>query len=325
MLQKWKVAHHVVHMHGCCSNVALSFVSDGTQTFFAFCRSLKSQKIMDTADDVSSVAPAAVGDAGTKRRRIEHLIQRGDRLAHEQQERQKKTQCTPQKSSPRKTPKSSAVTQVFTARRSSWTPKEDEKLRSLVQQLGTQSWSDIAVHFPSRDRKRCRERFVNYLTVKSTAWTALEDEKLLQLQQTMGCQWAKMAKQFSGRSPESVKNRCLMLARRAADTRPQRRRQAPQKWTAAEQHKLKELVTAHGARNWLFIASQLPGRTDMQCLQQWHRTLDDKVVKGKGTWTQSEDRVLVDKVAQIGKKWTQVRLWRCCEWKVKALTWFGAS
>eukprot|EP00644_Phytophthora_capsici_P002629 jgi/Phyca11/563293/estExt2_Genewise1.C_PHYCAscaffold_110568 len=95
-----------------------------------------------------------------------------------------------------------------------------------------------------------------------------------------------------------------MLSRR---TNNQSERKAPtQRWTVTEKDKLRTLVTKHGARNWLFIASQLPGRTDLQCLQQWYRTLDEKVVKGKGTWTEEEDRVLVDKVTEIGRKWTEV-------------------
>ncbi|KAH7468685.1 hypothetical protein KRP22_011868 [Phytophthora ramorum] len=252
-----------------------------------------------------STSRALASDAATKRQRIERLIQRGDLLANAQQERQLVAVCTSRTSCVA----DASLSRGFTARRSSWTPHEDAKLRNLVLQLGRSSWSEIALHFPSRDRKRCRERFLNHLapSLSTSAWTAQDDEKLQQLQRTMNSQWAQMALKFRGKSPESVKNRCLMLARRAAHKGPaDRRRAQPQRWTTAEKEKLRTLVTTHGARNWLFIASQLPGRTDLQCLQQWYRTLDAKVVKGKGTWTEMEDRVLVDKVAEIGRKWTEV-------------------
>lgn len=263
----------------------------------------------DTSDDfeVKSAVSSAASDVGTKQQRIERLIQRGDRLANAQQERQSAVVCSPRtSSSSTSTPRTD-----LTARHSSWTAQEDNKLRELVQQLGKGNWSEIATHFPARDRKRCRERFVNHLApslIASSAWSAQDDQKLLQLQRRMRSQWTKMAKEFSGKSAENVKNRCLMLARRAADKRPEGRRRAPpQRWTVAEKEKLQSLVETHGARNWLFVASQLPGRTDLQCLQQWYRTLDDKVVKGKGTWTECEDRVLMKKVAEIGRKWTEVR------------------
>lgn len=262
-------------------------------------------------EDAAGMAPAASAlerEVGTKRQRIERLIQRGDLLANAQQERQFEAPSGPRTSSSRK----ASSAQVFNAKRSSWTPQEDAKLCKLVQQLGSCNWSKIATHFPARDRKRCRERFVNHLApslAASRGWSAADDEKLLQLQRTLHSQWSKMARQFAGRSAESVKNRCLLLARRSEDRRPSsdsRNRAPAQRWTAAEKDKLRSLVETHGAKNWLFIASQLPGRTDLQCLQQWHRTLDGKVVKGKGTWTEKEDRLLVEKVEEIGRNWTQV-------------------
>ncbi|KAL3665638.1 hypothetical protein V7S43_009074 [Phytophthora oleae] len=262
---------------------------------------------MGTGVNGGGTEVTSVSDIGTKRQRIEHLIQRGDRLANAQQERQSEAVYEPRKSSSSSATSTCVAAMVSTARCSSWTAQEDAKLRELVQQIGSSNWSEVASYFPSRDRKRCRERFVNHLapSLSSTgSWSPQDDQKLVRLQREKGSKWTKIAKEFCGRSPESVKNRCLMLARR---THSQTERKAPtQRWTGAEKDKLRTLVATHGARNWLFIASQLPGRTDLQCLQQWYRTLDEKVVKGKGTWTEKEDRVLVEKVAEIGHKWTEV-------------------
>ncbi|CAH0482769.1 unnamed protein product [Peronospora belbahrii] len=254
---------------------------------------------------MAALTPATT-DPLTRRQRIEHLIQRGDFLANYQQKSQSKAVCRPRTSSSRDT----SIVSVCTIRRSSWTPQEDKKLRELVKQLGDKNWSNIALHFSSRDRKRCRERFVNHLAPMlaplSNVWSPEDDEKLLQLQSKMRSRWARMAQEFRGKSAENVKNRCLLLARRTAEKRP--RRGSPQRWNAVEKEKLRSMVQTHGTGNWLFIASQLSGRTDSQCLQQWYRTLDDKVVKGRGTWTETEDRVLMEKVAEIGRKWTQVAM-----------------
>ncbi|OWY96053.1 Myb-like DNA-binding protein [Phytophthora megakarya] len=233
----------------------------------------------------------------TKRQRIEQLIERGDRLANEQEE---------ELSGRKNTSNAPATCATFTLRRSSWTSEEDAQLKELVAELGP-NWSQIAARLHSRDRKRCRERFVNHLSpsvIAATEWTKEEDEKVVQLQRSIGSKWAKIATQFNGKSAENVKNRCLLLAR-TADKRVKTRKR-PQRWTADEKEKLRTLINAHGARNWLFLASQLPGRTDLQCLQQWYRTLDEKVVKGKGTWTHWEDRVLLGKVEECGRKWTEI-------------------
>ncbi|ETI31593.1 hypothetical protein F441_21337 [Phytophthora nicotianae CJ01A1] len=264
---------------------------------------------MERLDDAAMTTPVA-SDLGTKRQRIERLIERGDHLANVQQEQQAETISKPHTISSRISPSTCTTKAVFPARRSSWTAQEDNKLKNLVLQLGNRNWSEIAVHFPSRDRKRCRDRYVNHLspslTSASNTWSAEDDVKLLQLHLTLGCKWATIAKEFNGKSAESVKNRCLLLARKTLDKSSKGTRAPPQRWTATEKNKLRALVTTHGARNWLFVASQLPGRTDLQCLQQWYRTLDNKVVKGKGTWTPGEDQVLVDKVAELGRKWTEI-------------------
>ncbi|KAF1785732.1 Myb domain [Phytophthora cactorum] len=239
------------------------------------------------------MATAAASDLGTKRQRIERLIQRGDRLANVQQEQQSETSLKPRTSSSCNSSSTCTTSSVFPVRRSSWTPQEDEKLRKLVRQLGNRNWSEM--HCISL------VAIANGVAKASSTWSAEDDEKLLQLQRAMKSKWVKMAKEFDGKSAESVKNRCLMLARKAAARSSKGRRAPPQRWTAAEKDKLQALVVTHGARNWLFIASQLPGRTDLQCLQQWYRTLDNKVVKGKGTWRAREDQVLVEKVAEIGR------------------------
>ncbi|CAH0485719.1 unnamed protein product [Peronospora farinosa] len=254
---------------------------------------------------VMSVSSSVATNGVTKRERLDYLIERGDLLANCQQERQLLVVCRPRTSLSRDTSPSS----VCTTRCSSWTLEEDKKLEELVQQLGDKSWSTIALEFSIRDRKQCRERFVNHLapsrTSVSSTWSSKDDEKLLQLQSQLKSRWSEIARAFHGKSAENVKNRCLLMARRAAEKRPRRRR-PPERWTVAEKEKLRALVEKHGAKNWLFLASQLPGRTDLQCLQQWYRVLKNKGVKGRGTWTKMADQVLMEKVAEIGKKWTQI-------------------
>lgn len=199
-----------------------------------------------------------------------------------------------------------------------WTPEEDAKLCALVQELGTTQWAVIAAHFSNRDRKRCRERFVNHLSPQlvQRTWTAREDQELVALHQRLGNHWAAIARALRGRSPEDTKNRFFAVAARdlthesaaspTATQQPARARAS--RWSTAEAETLRSLVHAHGAANWFFIASQLPGRTDLQCMQQWHQVLDPAIVKGKGTWTAAEDALLAAKVAELGSKWTQVHL-----------------
>ena len=57
-----------------------------------------------------------------------------------------------------------------------WTKTEDDLLASVVQQLGHQ-WREVAIYFPNRIHKQCRERWLYKLApnLKKGKWAAEED------------------------------------------------------------------------------------------------------------------------------------------------------
>lgn len=223
----------------------------------------------------------------------------------------------------------------LTRTKRTWTAEEDARLQELVKRFGTAQWAAVAAHFPGRDRKRCRERFVNHVDpqLRRRLWASEEETQLLALHRELGGRWAEIARRMGGRSPEEAKNRFLLVAARGSassvaaaapmvknvahpasvSTPPLQEslvapsRAPPKPWSPAEAETLRTLVEAHGATNWLFIASHLPGRTDLQCMQQWFQVLDPAIIKGKGSWSAEEDTLLAQKVEELGPKWTQVR------------------
>ncbi|GLD95927.1 hypothetical protein PINS_up004605 [Pythium insidiosum] len=248
-----------------------------------------------------------------KRQRMDALIERGMRLAEQQQQRdstassvgidrQNDVAGSPQASATSDaTVISPAITTSPWIRKQTWTPEEDALLSRLVKELGTGNWAEIARQLPRWDRKRTRERFVNHLDPRlrrSAAWTPAEDEQLRALHDELGDKWATIASRLPGRSPEDVKHRWRELS-------TDQRRSKAQRWTADESAKLRQLVDTHGAKDWLFIASHLPPRTDLQCRQHWYRVLAAEK-KGRRSWTPAEDLVLLEKVQQLGHKWTEI-------------------
>jgi hypothetical protein len=51
-------------------------------------------------------------------------------------------------------------------------------------------------------------------------------------------------------------------------------------------------VQTHGAKDWPAIAALVPGRTQTQCRQRWHRRLDPRIDEANGRtgkWAEDED------------------------------------
>mmetsp|Transcript_5674 Transcript_5674/g.6506 ORF Transcript_5674/g.6506 Transcript_5674/m.6506 type:complete len:299 (-) Transcript_5674:249-1145(-) len=64
-----------------------------------------------------------------------------------------------------------------------------------------------------------------------------------------------------------------------------------QVWTKEEDALLVKAVKKYKVTNWKAIAAMVPGRTHIQCLQRWRKSLDPNVKKGR--WTADEDALLV--------------------------------
>jgi hypothetical protein len=74
-------------------------------------------------------------------------------------------------------------------------------------------------------------------------------------------------------------------------------RKASQKWTAAEDALLQQVIKAQPAQlQWKEIARNFPNRTNVQCYQRWHRSLKPGLVKGP--WTAKEDQLLIQATLQ---------------------------
>jgi hypothetical protein len=80
---------------------------------------------------------------------------------------------------------------------------------------------------------------------------------------------------------------------------PERRR-----FSASEDHLLEELIRELGTTSWEQVAARLPDRSGRQCRERWKHHLSLR--KLMRPWTPDEDRLIWDKVDEIGPKWTKI-------------------
>eukprot|EP00937_MAST-01D_sp_MAST-1D-sp2_P006993 g6993.t1 len=76
-------------------------------------------------------------------------------------------------------------------------------------------------------------------------------------------------------------------------------------WSSAEDALLRAAVKKIGARQWKVIASYVPDRSHIQCMQRWQKVLEPSL--NKGFWSAGEDDQLRAAVALHGSSsWTNV-------------------
>jgi hypothetical protein len=98
--------------------------------------------------------------------------------------------------------------------RRKFTPEEDDALRRLVAQLGSNDWNAIAREFPGRSARQCRDRWCKYLSPELVIgrWTQEDEERLIAKVREIGPRWALIAQHFPGRTDVGVKNHYISVA-----------------------------------------------------------------------------------------------------------------
>uniref|UniRef100_A0A8C3XAY0 snRNA-activating protein complex subunit 4 n=1 Tax=Catagonus wagneri TaxID=51154 RepID=A0A8C3XAY0_9CETA len=151
-------------------------------------------------------------------------------------------------------------------KRREWTQEEDCMLTQLVQEMGVGShipYRRIVYYMEGRDSMQLIYRWTKSLdpALKKGLWAPEEDTKLLQAVAKYGEQdWFKIREEVPGRSDAQCRDRYLRRLRFSLKKG---------RWNATEEEKLVELIQKYGVGHWAKIASELPQRTDSQCLSKW--------------------------------------------------------
>ena len=76
------------------------------------------------------------------------------------------------------------------------------------------------------------------------------------------------------------------------------------KFSPEEDILLNKIIAIHGPRKWDQIALSLPGRTGRQCRDRFQNYLKPSLTNGP--WTREEDKLLEQKVYEVGQHWNLI-------------------
>jgi uncharacterized protein (DUF2237 family) len=171
-----------------------------------------------------------------------------------------------------------------------WRDALDVQLASAVANTSKKKWGNeyktdwdaFATLVPGRTKIQCKSRWQDVLnpsiqeaTKRTGRWTNDEDGKLKDsVKMHGGKDWAAITALVPGRTKKQCCNRWHSTLDPSIVRTPPGR---SGKWAEDEDITLKDAVQIHGGKDWVAVATLVPGRTINQCRCRWRDALDPSI------------------------------------------------
>jgi Myb-like DNA-binding domain len=194
-----------------------------------------------------------------------------------------------------------------------WTEDKDSLLLlavTLDKQFGDiddeEDWDSISVKVPDATAVQCYRRYI-VLKEKGLQPPQLTDLADSRKRKRLDETGHKIPVEDGNESEENHADESLLhCGTGSSDTAEEIKESRP--WTVDEIQLLQKLVEQYrnAAPLWSDIASSFRDRSAFECLARWQEHSGNLVLKGKVSWTITEDKILREKRAMYGRKWAKI-------------------
>jgi hypothetical protein len=198
-------------------------------------------------------------------------------------------------------------------RSEAWTPEEDQLLVEKINEMG-RTWKGISPAFNGRsthdieNRWRSRVQFETVSDGTRLVYTGTGPDcpyphrrRLNRLR--CSPKTAALSLLENERSTDGLEAQ-LMASALESGRGEQKGRKCQRQFTPEEDEILLRAKQADPSESWPDIAKRLPGHTVRQCHNRWLHYLAPE--NRSGPWTPEEDRLLIEKVSEMGRTWTAI-------------------
>ena len=163
-------------------------------------------------------------------------------------------------------------------------------------------WDSISQKVPNATAVQCLQR---YMILKEQGLRApqLSDFAARRKRRKLDVETMQEDNESEASSSDKAIFRTVTISSDTADEL-----KSPALWTNDEVQLLQKLVEQYrnAAPLWNDIAANFRSRSAYDCLAKWQTISNSLAVKGKGSWTAEEDKILREKRLMYGRKWAKI-------------------
>lgn len=167
-------------------------------------------------------------------------------------------------------------------------------------------WDSISQKVPRATAVQCLQRYM-ILKEKGMLDPQLTDLEPRRKRRKLGLDVGKESEHDDNESEESASDVTIFqTVTISSDTADESKNSGS--WTNDELQLLQKLVEQYrtSAPLWNDIAANFRNRSAYDCLAKWQTISSNLAVKGKGSWTAKEDKILQEKRLIYGRKWAKI-------------------